>query len=404
MSAPTRTRDKAVEKQKRDAAPAALRPDAPPKKAPEQAPQKRPAVPEPVPTASVPARLLTFASSMVAGLWAMVVSAVDRISAFVGDWLFHGKKALYGLAVTRILFGVTALGLLAANFGTRLYTFGSGSAWNGEMARPVSDFPTIWVFSAFHAAMGNDVLYTALYLALAGLAVLFVLGWRFRLVLPVFFCLWVGFIEANDMVGDQGDNMFRIALLLLFFADPAARWSLDARRRAKVGDWFPPNSQPALLGTVFHNLALVALTAQVCFVYASGALFKAGGDPWKDGYAVYNPLQTARFGTWPVLSDLVTAWGPMVTIASWGSIILQVAFPLMLLTRPSRLIGLLGILSFHIGIAVLMGLPWFSLTMIAIDSIFIRDRTWARLSAGTARRWHDAKAAPPPGRTVGTVG
>ncbi|NKF34061.1 HTTM domain-containing protein, partial [Pseudomonas sp. BGM005] len=84
---------------------------------------------------------------------------------------------------------------------------------------------------------------------------------------------------------------------------------------------------------------------------------------------------TARFGTWPVLSDLVTAWGPMVVVASWGSIILQVAFPLMLLTRPTRLLGLLGILSFHIGIAVLMGLPWFSLTMIAIDSIFIRDRT-----------------------------
>nr|WP_231880234.1 HTTM domain-containing protein [Microbacterium sp. H83] len=327
----------------------------------------------------------------------MVVSAIDRISAFVGDWLFAGKKALYGLAVTRILFGVTALGLLAANFGTRLYTFGSGSAWNGELAEPVSDFPAIWVFSAFHAAMGNDVAYTALYLLLAVLAVLFVLGWRFRIVLPIFFCLWVGFVEANDMVGDQGDNMFRIALLLLFFADPAARWSLDAKRRAARGDWFAPGSQPALLGTVFHNLALVALTAQVCFVYASGALFKAGGSPWEEGYAVYNPLQTARFGTWLVLSDLVTAWGPMVTVASWGSIILQVAFPLMLLTRPTRLIGLLGILSFHIGIAVLMGLPWFSLTMIAIDSIFIRDRTWSRLSAGTKRRWEATKTAEPAG-------
>nr|WP_314428278.1 HTTM domain-containing protein [uncultured Microbacterium sp.] len=333
----------------------------------------------------------------------MVLTAIDRISAFVGDWLFNGKKALYGLAVTRILFGVTAIGLLASNFSTRLYTFGSGSAWNGELAEPVSDFPKIWLFSAFHAAMGNDVLYTALYLLLGVLAVLFVLGWRFRIVLPVFFCLWVGFIEANDMVGDQGDNMFRIALLLLFFADPAARWSLDARRRARSGEWFPPNSQPALLGTMFHNLALVALTAQVCFVYASGALFKAGGEPWKEGYAVYNPLQTARFGTWPVLSDLVTAWGPMVVVASWGSIILQVAFPLMLLTRPTRLLGLLGILSFHIGIAVLMGLPWFSLTMIAIDSIFIRDRTWARLSAGTVRRWNAAKRPAASGEPPGTV-
>lgn len=350
--------------------------------------------------ASLPARLLTFAASMIAGFWNMLLSAVDRISAFVFDWLFSGKKALYGLAVTRILFGVTALGLLASNFSTRLYTFGAGSAWNGEMAEPVSDFPKIWVFSAFHAAMGNDVLYTALYLLLAALAVLFVLGWRFRIVLPIFFCLWVGFIEANDMVGDQGDNMFRIALLLLFFADPAARWSLDARRRAKSGEWFAEGSQPALLGTVFHNLALVALTAQVCFVYASGALFKAGGAPWEQGYAVYNPLHTMRFGTWPVLSELVTTWGPMVVLFSWGSILLQVAFPLALLTRPTRLIALVGILSFHIGIAVLMGLPWFSLTMIAIDSIFIRDRTWQRLSAGVVKRWKAAKTAPPPTRAV----
>ncbi|WP_374209295.1 HTTM domain-containing protein [Microbacterium hydrocarbonoxydans] len=398
MSAPAKTRGRRPAATA--TAPAPVKSPAPPKPAPSSAPASAPPF-TPGPRSgetqvSFPVRLLTFASSMVAGFWAMVVSAIDRISAFVGDWLFHGKKALYGLAVTRILFGVTAIGLLASNFSTRLYTFGSGSAWNGELAQPVSDFPTIWVFSAFHTAMGNDALYTALYLFLGVLAVLFVLGWRFRIVLPVFFCLWVGFIEANDMVGDQGDNMFRIALLLLFFADPAARWSLDARRRAKSGEWFPPGSQPALLGTVFHNLALVALTAQVCFVYASGALFKAGGDPWKEGYAVYNPLQTARFGTWPVLSDLVTTWGPMVVAASWGSIILQVAFPLMLLTRPTRLIGLIGILSFHIGIAVLMGLPWFSLTMIAIDSIFIRDRTWSRMSAGVMRRWNDAKSAPPP--------
>lgn len=80
---------------------------------------------------------------MIGGLWSMVLSAIDRISAFVGDWLFNGKKALYGLAVTRILFGITAIGLLASNFGTRLYTFGSGSAWNGELAEPVSEFPKI---------------------------------------------------------------------------------------------------------------------------------------------------------------------------------------------------------------------------------------------------------------------
>ena len=361
----------------------------------------RPAVPEPERPApgageqpgTPVGRFGAFLGSLIAAAWMAAANAVGAAIQFVERWLFDGKKALHGLAVTRIVFGLTALGLLLANFGTRLYTFGSGSAWNGEMAHPLSDFPKIWVFSAFHSVAANDVAFTLLYLLLMGLAALFALGWRFRIVHPVFFVLWVGFIEMNDMVGDQGDNMFRIALILMFFADPAARWSLDARRR-REREWFAPGSPARQLGTVFHNLALVALTAQVAFVYASGGLYKAQGAPWAEGYAVYNPLQTMRFGTWPVLSDLVTAWGPAVVVGTWGSILLQVTFLLMLLSRPTRLFALFGILSFHVAIGVLMGLPWFSLTMIAIDSIFIRDRSWERLSAGVRSRWRSAMRGP----------
>jgi hypothetical protein len=171
--------------------------------------------------------------------------------------------------------------------------------------------------------------------------------------------------------------MYRIVLLLMLFADPAARWSFDASRRAKKNF---PTLLPREISNLLHNLALVALTAQVIFVYTSGGLFKAGGDPWQDGSAVYTPLMTERFGTWPMLSEFFTSWGPAVAAISWGSIILQVCFPLALLTRPTRIIALFGIMSFHIGIGVLMGLPWFSLAMIGIDFIFIRDRTWMKAS------------------------
>ncbi|MGO2095820.1 MAG: HTTM domain-containing protein [Candidatus Microbacterium stercoravium] len=310
-------------------------------------------------------------------------------------WLLDNKASLYGIAVTRILIGLTGIGLLLSNFSTRLYTFGSGSAWNGEGAEPVSDFPKIWIFSWFHRVAYDDVLFTTLYLVLFALAVLFTIGWRFKIVLPVYFILWVSFIEMSDAVGDQGDNMYRIVLLLLLFADPAARWSIDARRRAK-NDF--RTILPREVSNLLHNLALVALTAQVIFVYVSGGLYKAGGDPWAGGYAVYNPLMTERFGTWPVLSEFFTAWGPAVTMISWGSIILQMAFPFMLLTRPTRIIALCGIMSFHIGIGVLMGLPWFSLAMIGIDFIFIRDRTWKhmlQLARGAFREgeseWADQK-------------
>lgn len=295
-------------------------------------------------------------------------------------WLFSSKKSLYGLAVTRMLMGAAAIGLLASNFRTRYYAFGSGSAWNGEATDPGSEFVKIPIFSLFHRIMGNDLLLTVYYLGLFVLAGLIIVGWRFKLVLPVFFVLWVSFIEAHDMLGDQGDNMYRIILLLMMFADPAARWSLDAKRRA-VKPTFMVGSVPNQIGTVFHNLALVALAAQVIFVYTSGALFKAGGAPWRGGWAVYDPLQTARFGNWPALSDFVTAWGPLVAMITLSTLFLQAGFPFMLLNRTTRVIALLGILGFHIGIAVLMGLPWFSLTMIAVDAIFIRDQSWQKVAA-----------------------
>ncbi|RLP78928.1 HTTM domain-containing protein [Mycetocola lacteus] len=317
---------------------------------------------------------------MLAGLirdgWKLLISLPVRGWNFAESWLLDSKKARYGIAVSRIVFGITGLGLLLTNFRTRLYSFGSGSVWNDEVANIKSDFPKIWIFSWFHNAITNDAAYTALYVLLMLLAVLVILGWRTKIVLPIYFVLWVSFIEANDMIGDQGDNMYRIALFFFLFADVSGRWSLDARRRRKNGT---PRILPREISNLFHNLVLVILTAQVSFVYVSGALYKAGGTPWSGGYAIYNPLSTERFGTWPFLTELITTWAPLVAFLTVGSMIMQMCFPLMLLTRPTRIIALIAIMSFHIGIGVTMGLPWFSLTMIAIDFIFIRDRTWKGL-------------------------
>lgn len=341
------------------------------------------------------ASLLQRAPRAIGSLIALLFKTLGQIAAnawfWTEAWLLDTKKSLYGLAVTRILIGLTGVGLLLTNFSSRLYTFGSGSAWNGELAEPVSDFPKIWLFSWFHMVAGNDALFTLLYILLLALAVAITVGWRFKIVLPFYFVLWISFIEMNDAVGDQGDNMYRIVLLLMLFADPAARWSFDARRRAKKNF---PTILPGEISNLLHNLALVALTAQVIFVYTSGGLFKAGGKPWQNGSAVYTPLMTERFGTWPILSDFFTHWGFMVAAISWGSIIIQIAFPFMLLTRPTRIVALLGIMSFHIGIGVLMGLPWFSLAMIGIDFIFIRDATWMRASDLLVGAFRD-EADPP---------
>src|SRR5690606_3018726 len=112
----------------------------------------------------VMASLLQRAPRAIGSLIGLLFTTLRTIAANVWfwteSWLLDTKKSLYGLAVTRILIGLTGVGLLLTNFSSRLYTFGSGSAWNGELAEPVSDFPKIWLFSWFHMVAGNDALFT----------------------------------------------------------------------------------------------------------------------------------------------------------------------------------------------------------------------------------------------------
>lgn len=312
----------------------------------------------------------------------------NRLSTQLSRWedlLTCRYRATYGIAVTRILLGLTGLGLLLTNFRSRHYTFGVGSAWNGEIEEPVSHFPRMFLFSMFHQVVATPWFFTLLYVGLAFMAILIVLGWRTRVVMPLYLVYWVSFIEINDAVGDQGDNAYRIFLLAMVFTHSSLRWSLDARRERLPSRGRSEDESAArdagghwALVTV-HNLALVVLAFQVCAIYVAGGLYKAGGDPWAQGYAIYDPLQTAQFGTWPVLSDLLTVWGPAVVLMTWGSMLFQIAFPFLLFNRYTKIVALLGILSFHLAIGLLMGLPWFSLTMIAVDAIFIRDHSYRRL-------------------------
>ncbi|MGP9784571.1 HTTM domain-containing protein [Arthrobacter sp. MYb211] len=317
------------------------------------------------------------------------IAACAGVVHDIEAWLYDAKRASYGIAVARMLFACAALGLLLTNFNTRYYTYGSASAWTGKLAESTGPFAKYSIFGIFDSIAANDVAVTGYFLILMVLAGALLVGFRARVVLPVFLVLWIGLIESAYFGGDQGDNALRIGLFLLMFTDHSARWSFDAKRRAKNQNFQGPILAKLVKGTrilptnltnLWHNLAIVALACQVFMIYVSGALFKAGGEPWRDGSAVYGPLHTMRFGPWPELSELITTMGWTVALGAIGSIILQLTFPGALLFRWTRIPVLFGMVSFHIGIAVLMGLPWFSLAMVAIDAIFIRDVTWVRLA------------------------
>lgn len=327
-------------------------------------------------------------------------------------WILDDKRASYGIAVTRILLGTMMLGLMLTNFSTRFYTWGAGMAWSGQFAFPANDFMKLWPFTMFHDQAQNPFLFTVLYLIAIALAVSFAIGYRTRLSQFFLFFFWVAMVESNSNVNDQSDNLTRIALMVMFFAAPGDRWSIDARRRRRADEkaerdgthagflvrwWRFQRVIPEQYTNILHNFAIIALACQVSFIYVSGGLYKAGGAPWSGGTAIYDPIHVTQFGPWPELSDFVTAWGPGVAFATVLTLMVQVSFPLLLMRRGTRIFALIVMLSFHIGIAVLMGLPWFSLAMIAIDAIFIRDLTYRELSGGLVKAWKRSRGRPDAG-------
>ncbi|MFJ8627592.1 HTTM domain-containing protein [Kitasatospora sp. NPDC093550] len=368
------------------------------------------------------------------------------VGAFTGRVLGRHQAA-----AVRIGFGLVWLAYLLREWPNRRVLYGDHSPWSLELAeRFLGDDGAFTVLPWFGGRPWFELVY---HLAvLSALAVL--LGWRTR-VSTVLFLVTVLSLQNRDVfLGDGGDNVVHLMAVYLVFTRCAEVWSLDARRRghararngvvlwaalgvvlavcqfggfsgdsltwtgpsfpyvgwsplfwglwAVAGLWWtlgrlrPDGEARAVLdalATMVHNCAMLVIAVEVVLIYATAGWYKVQGSRWQDGTALYYPLHLDYFAPWPGLSALVGSALLPVFLISYGTVMLQVAFPFTLLNRRVKN-GLLAVMMLeHIGIAVVLGLPVFSLAMIAADAVFLPTGalTWfaarvSRIPTGPVRR------------------
>ncbi|MBC3844663.1 HTTM domain-containing protein [Streptacidiphilus sp. 4-A2] len=124
-------------------------------------------------------------------------------------------------------------------------------------------------------------------------------------------------------------------------------------------------------GNMLHNCAMLIIAAQVCIIYGTAGWEKIQGSLWQHGTAVYFPVHIAYFQVWPFLSNLLTASTITVFIITYGTVFIQVLFPFAILNRKAKNILLAVMFTEHLCIAVVLGLPFFSLAMLSADSVFL---------------------------------
>ena len=192
---------------------------------------------------------------------------------------------------------------------------------------------------------------------------LFVVGVGGRTVKVATYVFMSSLQNTNELILDGGDNFMRIAFFFLMFSGDNPR---------------------GVVGRAVHNLSLFSIVTQTCFLYFFTGLYKAMGEMWQSGVAVYYTLRTQWF-TWPGVSELVYGNEYLVVAATYGTMFFELAFPFLLLNRYSRYAALVMGVAFHSGTAALMGLVGFSWAMLSVYFLLVTDDEYARLKGLVSR-------------------
>jgi hypothetical protein len=190
--------------------------------------------------------------------------------------------------------------------------------------------------------------------------------------------------DATGLVLFTSLGVLLAAAQLTGFAEFSPAWSvllwalwlaqlvraLAARRAERTGRTEGRELCEAL-GRLAHNAAMLVIAAEVCLIYATAGWYKIQGDKWQDGSAVHYPLHLDYFTPWPALSELLAGSSLLVLVLTYGSVIVQVAFPFVVFNRRVKNVLLVLMIGEHLGIAVVLGLPFFSAAMITADAVFL---------------------------------
>ncbi|MBB1255955.1 HTTM domain-containing protein [Streptomyces alkaliterrae] len=357
----------------------------------------------------------------------------------------------YQTAIVRIGFAATWLLFLLREIPHRHELYGPDSPWSFTLAERLIDGN-----KAFTVLLWSDsaLWFEFVYFAAVAASAALLLGWRTRATSVLFMIGVLSLQNRSVFMGDGGDNVVHLMAIYLIFTRCSSVWSLDARReRSRAADvragvrpdqrvdragvagwavlgslltvvtvfgllspgwalffwalwlaqavWFllsrRPGGQPhtvgVALGNLVHNAALLVIMAEVCLIYATAGWYKVQGSRWQDGTAVWYPMHLDYFAPWPQLADVLGGSALILLVITYGTVIVQVAFPFTLFNRRVKNVLLAVMIVEHLSIAVLLGLPFFSLAMIAADAVFLPTAALLWLGARATGVW--GRLAPP---------
>ncbi len=180
------------------------------------------------------------------------------------------------------------------------------------------------------------------------------IGWHTRLAALL---AWLAHLTmtATGNASIYGVDQFAIIALFYCVVMPVGEvWSADRAAGRTTGE---PSAGA--------RLALRVLQIHMCIVYLSSGIEKGSGEQWWNGEAIWRAL------LWPTMAFFDFSWLAQVTwlakLICWGTLLVEAGYAFFIWPRWTRRLWLLATVGLHAGIALTMGLVFFSAVMIVLN-------------------------------------
>jgi uncharacterized membrane protein YphA (DoxX/SURF4 family) len=220
----------------------------------------------------------------------------------------------------------------------------------------------------------------AMLLATIGLGVAFLVGWRFRVVGPLFAVVFLVATTYRLSWGqvNHTEHLVAIHVLILGLVPAAHAWSVDAA----AGRADPATVPPPRFGWPVKAMA-VALVAG--YVLAGIAKVRNGGMDWMVGDVLRNQVAYDNLRK-ILLGDIHSPVGGWTVRFAWlfpplaiATTVIELGAPLALLGGRWRTVWALSAWLFHVGIVALMAISFpYPLSGVAYASLFASERLFQR--------------------------
>jgi hypothetical protein len=271
----------------------------------------------------------------------------------------------------------------ANNIRHRTTYFAPPSGWQNNDRADQADGPagtmvgrgqTVWSIW-FHVTDPRTM--TLVHGGILVVMVMFTLGLWTRVTAVLTWLAVLSYLHRAPLALFGLDTVMNVVLIYLMIGPSGAALSLDRllvryfRRGQSAGA--PEPSEPA-------NLAIRLMQIHLCIIYLASGLSKLQGAAWWNGTAIWGTmvdyeLSLVRYAWYADalrfvvqhrwLGELVITGGTLFTL------VLEIGFPFVVWHRRLRWPMIVGALSLHAGIAVIMGLTAFSFIMMTLVLSFV---------------------------------